>query len=145
MGGREVKRSGRCKRACSPRPPGLSPRWGPDRYQLGAIKLSPCHLCRIQSRMEGGREGRGRGREGERGREVKSCSASQTNFLTPLLLLHPSTPSAPAPYIYYLLFHSPPPSPPLSPSFHRPRPKKYPPNPLHTHTRTHTLPTMSTL
>lgn len=51
---------------------------GPDRYQLGAIKLSPCHLHRIQSRM-GERRG-GWWWRGDRG--VKSCSASQTNFLT---------------------------------------------------------------
>lgn len=44
--------------------PGLPPQSGPDRYKLGAIKLSPCHLCRIQSRIE-------RGRENEREREKK--------------------------------------------------------------------------
>ncbi len=58
---------------------GLRALWeGPDRYQLGAIKLSPCHLHRIQSRM-GKRRG-GWWWRGDRG--VKSCSASQTNFLT---------------------------------------------------------------
>lgn len=42
----------------------LPPLWGPDRYKLRAIKLSPCHLCRIQSRIE-----RERKREGERERK----------------------------------------------------------------------------
>lgn len=48
--------------------PGFPPWRGPDRYKLGAIKLSPCHLCRIQSRIERGGE---KEREGEkkRGRE----------------------------------------------------------------------------
>lgn len=52
--------------------PGLPPQRGPDRYKLGAIKLSPCHLCRIQSRIEGGREEEREGekREGERGEKL---------------------------------------------------------------------------
>lgn len=49
--------------------PSLPPQRGPDRYKLGAIKLSPCHLCRIQSRIEGGRE-KERKREGERGEKL---------------------------------------------------------------------------
>lgn len=85
------KQAGR-QAVSGPLPKGLQCAWvwlpplrGPDRYKLRAIKLSPCHLRRIQSRAgkERGRRGRGRRRGGGgRGGEV-SCSASHTNFLPP--------------------------------------------------------------
>lgn len=94
----------------------LPPLRGPDRYKLRAIKLSPCHLRRIQSRAGKGREGRRGGRGGEEGvrdgvvgREG-SCSASHTNFLTPLFtslffFFSPPFPTLTTNHITHQLYH----------------------------------------
>lgn len=48
---RPLRKGLQCVQVCLP------PLRGPDRYQLRAIKLSPCHLRRIQSRVGKGRRG----------------------------------------------------------------------------------------